>query len=92
MLGVTGDTKEFDKGEHLEFSSAVQAVVDYFGPTDFLQMDTHRLPNGMIHDSPDSPESRLIGGPIQNNKDKVQKANPITYVSQNDPPLFDCPR
>ncbi|MEJ5258855.1 MAG: alpha/beta hydrolase [Anaerohalosphaeraceae bacterium] len=88
MLGVTGDTKEFDKGEHLEFSSAVQAVVDYFGPTDFLQMDDHRLPGGMVHNSPDSPASLLIGGPIQENKDKVQKANPITYVSPKAPPFL----
>jgi acetyl esterase/lipase len=88
MLGVTGDVKEFDKGDNLEFSSAVQAVVDYFGPTDFLQMDAHRLPGGMVHNTPDSPASLLIGGPIQENKEKVQKANPITYVSKNDPPFL----
>jgi hypothetical protein len=36
----------------------VQAVCDFFGPTDFLQMDAHRLPNArLVHDSPDSPAS-----------------------------------
>jgi acetyl esterase/lipase len=88
MLGTTGDIKEFEVGANLDISSRVQAVVDYFGPTDFLQMDAQRLPNGMVHDAPDSPESQLIGGPIQENIDRVAKANPITYVSKDDPPFL----
>lgn len=90
MLGTTGDTKEFDKGGNLDQSSRVQAVVDYFGPTDFLQMDAHRLPNGQLHDPADSPESQLVGGPIQENKNKTERANPITYVTSNAPPFLIC--
>ena len=30
----------------------------------------------------------LIGGAIQENKDKAAKANPITYVSKDDPPFL----
>ena len=45
MLGTTGHTTEYAVGEYLDVSSKVQAVVDYFGPTDFLQMDTQRLPD-----------------------------------------------
>lgn len=78
MLGTAGDVAEFEVGENLKVSSKVQAVVDYFGPTDFLQMDAHRLPDGLVHDAPDSPESKLVGGPIQAHKDRVAKANPIT--------------
>ena len=88
MLGTTGDVNEFEVGEHLEVSSRVQAVVDYYGPTDFLQMDAHRLPDGLVHDAPDSPESKLVGGPIQEHKDRVAKANPITYVSEDDSPFL----
>jgi acetyl esterase/lipase len=88
MLGTTGDTTLFDVGENLEVSSRVQAVADWFGPTDFLQMDAHRLPNGMVHNSPGSPESRLIGGPLQKNKDRAEKANPITYITHNTPPFL----
>ncbi len=88
MLGTAGDVNEFEVGEHLEYSSRVQAVVDYFGPTDFLQMDDHRLPNGQVHNDPNSPESLLIGGYIQDNKDKVAKANPITYVTKDDAPFL----
>jgi acetyl esterase/lipase len=88
MLGTTGDMNEFDVGENLSVSSRVQAVVDYFGPTDFLQMEEHRLPNGMVHNSPDSPESKLIGGNIQDNPEKAAKANPITYITKDDPPFL----
>jgi acetyl esterase/lipase len=90
MLGTTSDTQEFDVGPHLDQSSRVQAVVNYFGPTDFLQMDAHRLPNGQRHDPADSPESQLIGGPIQENPDKAARANPIRYVSAGDPPFLIC--
>jgi acetyl esterase/lipase len=90
MLGTTGDVKDFDVGANLDQSSHVQAVVDYFGPTDFLQMDAHRLPSGMIHDPANSPESELIGGAIQENPDKAARANPITYVMPGDPPFLIC--
>ena len=88
MLGTTGDVAEFEVGENLEVSSRIQAVVDYFGPTDFLQMDAQSLPDGLVHDAPDSPESQLVGGPIQEHKDRVARANPITYVSKDDPPIL----
>ncbi|MDZ4290102.1 MAG: prolyl oligopeptidase family serine peptidase, partial [Prosthecobacter sp.] len=78
LLGTSGDEKVFDVGANLDQSSRVQAVCDYFGPTDFLRM-------GGSHDDADSPESLLIGGPIQQHKDKAAQANPITYVSKDDP-------
>jgi acetyl esterase/lipase len=81
MLGTTGDVKEFDVGEHLDHSSRVQAVVDFYGPTDFLQ-------NAFAVASPKTPEAALIGGPILDNKDKAAKANPIPYVTRDDPPFL----
>jgi acetyl esterase/lipase len=88
LLGTTGDVTFFETGEHLNESSAVQAVVDYFGPTDLLQMDDHRVPDGMVHNTSDSPESQLVGGPIQEKKELVTRANPITYVTRNDAPFL----
>lgn len=69
-------------------SSAVQAAIDLFGPTDFLAMDAHRLPDGQVHDEPGSPESQLMGFPIQTNPAAVEKANPASYVRVDSPPLF----
>jgi acetyl esterase/lipase len=90
-IGTAGDAGGFDVGEHLEIPSAVQAVCDYFGPTDFTQMNAHRPPGATFeHEGPDSPESRLVGGPVEldANAAKVQRANPIRYASSGDPPLL----
>ncbi len=86
MLGVTGGVAEFEKGENLDQSSRVQAVCDWFGPTDFTLMN--QFPGDMDHDAPDSPEAQLIGGPVQENKEKAQRANPVTYVTADDPPFL----
>lgn len=85
LLGTSGDVKELEgKGGAAEFSSRAQAVVDWFGPTDFLKMGKNKID----HDAANSPESLLVGGPIQENKEKVAAANPITYVSKDDPPFL----
>jgi acetyl esterase/lipase len=88
MLGTAGHERSFEVGEHLEYSSRVQAVLDFFGPTDFLQMDAHRLPEGLVHDTADSPESELVGGPIQERPAEVSRANPVTYVTADVPPFL----
>ena len=89
LLGTSDHTKEFDVGEHLDQSSRVQAVCDYFGPTDLLQMDSHALPDARLkHDAPNSPESQLIGGPIQERKVEAARANPITYITKGAPPFL----
>jgi acetyl esterase/lipase len=90
MLGTSGDVAELEgESGNLDQSSRVQAVCDFFGPTDFLLMQRDSLPNGPIdHDAEDSPESQLIGGPIQDNPRKVASANPITYVTPDDPPCL----
>ena len=69
-----------------EGDSKVQAVVDWFGPTALRRMSMY--PSRMDHDSPASPESRLVGGPVQQNAELADKANPITYVDKTDPPFL----
>jgi acetyl esterase/lipase len=89
MLGVTGEVKEFDTGENLHESSRVQAVVDYFGPTELLMMGKQSKVTGPVdHDAPNSPEARLIGGSLQENEAKARRASPITYVSKDDAPML----
>jgi acetyl esterase/lipase len=89
LLGVSAGVEELEgQLEEGEAPARVRAVVDFFGPTDFLQMDAHALPGGMKHDPAESPESQLIGGPIQENREKVARANPVTYVSSGDAPFL----
>jgi acetyl esterase/lipase len=88
MLGVSGGVKELEGslGKHLDQSSRVTCVADYFGPTNLLTMGD--FPSSMNHNSANSPESRLIGGAVQEHKDKARNASPATYVSGDDPPFF----
>jgi acetyl esterase/lipase len=91
LLGTSGGVKPLEgSGGNPEFSSRVQAVCDWFGPTDFLQMEAHALTPGrpFSHDAVDSPESLFIGGAIQENKEKARAANPITYVTPDAPPFL----
>lgn len=86
LLGTTGDVTKFDEGPNLEQPSRVQAVCDFFGPTDFLKIGD--FGSKMDHYLANSPASRLIGGPVKENDKAVQNANPITYVSKDDPPFL----
>lgn len=87
LLGTSGDVADLegDLG-NTDVSSRVQAVCDWFGPTDFLRMND--VEGNIDHNAPDSPESKLVGGPIQDHPDRVARANPITYVSDDDPPFL----
>lgn len=86
LVGTSGDVKEFDAGAHLDQSSRVQAVCDYYGPTDFTVFVT--TPGYESHASAQSPEAKLIGGAVMDNKDKAARVNPITYVTKDDPPFL----
>ena len=79
LLGTTGNTKAFDVGPNLSQPSRVQAVCDWSGPTDL----------GLyVRSGPDDALGRLIGGAIQDNRAKVARADPATYVSRGVPPFL----
>jgi len=97
LTGTSGSVREYtvdsatadlegNIGLFGSYSSSVDAVVDWFGPTDFLTMDS--CGSQMAHNPANSPESNLIGGPIQENPDKCALANPMTYVDASDPPFL----
>lgn len=86
LLGTSGEVKELDVGDHLDQSSHVQAVCDYYGPTDFEAFVTR--PGYESHASPTSAEAKLLGGAVLENLELAAKANPITHVTSNDPPFL----
>jgi acetyl esterase/lipase len=92
MLGTScgADGVEGADLGYADESSCVQAVVDWFGPTDFLQMDAQFEGTScpQTHDAADSPESAYLGVPIQDAPDLAAQANPITYVTADAPPFL----
>ncbi len=98
MAGTSGSVKKFklgdqvvdiegDLGQHTNFSSSVDAVVNWFGPTNMLVMDSCGGTN-FIHNDAKSPASLYVGGPIQLNKEKTLLASPTTYIDPLDPPFL----
>jgi len=92
LLGTSCGVAELEGADlgNTEQSSCVQAVVDWFGPTDFLQMDQQFAGTSCpaTHDAADSPESVLLGAPIQTVPEQAQAVNPITYVTSDAPPFL----
>jgi acetyl esterase/lipase len=88
MLGVSGGVKQLEGslGPHAKFDSRVAAVVDFFGPTDFLKMND--FPSRIDHDAANSPESKLVGGAIQEHPERCRQASPLAYVTSDDAPFL----
>jgi len=80
-VGSTTVDLEGTVGGNIEFSSNVDAVVDWFGPVDMAHMNNCETVN-----DEKSPEAVLIGGAPADNPDLVALISPITYVSSQ------CPR
>jgi acetyl esterase/lipase len=91
MAALT-DADTFTGDEHASYSSSVQAVVDGYGPSAFLEMDAHRdpgpsadpespsLPPGAKSTDANSFESAFLGAPIATIPERVAAASPLTYV------------
>jgi len=94
LLGTSVNVKELEDltQGNADQTSRVIAVVDWFGPTDFLKMDEQlkesKVTNPQVHSVPDSPESELIGKNITDAPDLVKAVNPETYITPDDPPFF----
>lgn len=97
LLGTSGDVEDDflvgENNENLEYSSDVQAVVDWFGPLEFLKMDEQFAASGITPimgttSSDSSAESKYIGGNITENEKLTEKANPANYISESDPYFF----
>lgn len=92
LLGTTCGVAELEGADlgNADQSSCVQAVVDWFGPIDFLKMQEQLTAAGCSASTDDasSPESKLIGAPIQTVPEKVALTNPMNYITADDAPFF----
>jgi len=90
LLGVTGNIRDFDVGENLDQSSAVQCVVDWFGPADFLRWGTTdmRMPENPNPPPANSPLTRLIGGPVSTHQEAARRASPLFFVQRDSAPFL----
>ena len=84
LLGTTPHKKEFDVGENLDQSSAVQAVCDIFGPTDLIAfadfMPLIASKGGVL--------GRLLGGTVSEKRELAVLASPIFHITKECPPFL----
>lgn len=77
LLGLAGPDAGFDRGQYLDQSSAVQAVVDMFGPADLNDFSNA------------SPFARFILQTSLGSSTALRRsASPITYVDPGAPPFL----
>ncbi|MEU5669822.1 alpha/beta hydrolase [Micromonospora sp. NPDC047753] len=80
MVALTGDDQD---------DTHVRAAVCWYAPSNLLTMQSQAHPSGTIdHDAADSPESLLIGAPLPDNPGLGRAASPITYVTDQAPPML----
>jgi acetyl esterase/lipase len=81
MLGVT-DAKDGLEGDVSDkaTSSRVQAVVNYFGPTDMLASDIPPVSQPLLRD--------FLGGSPFEKFEEARKASPLTFLTKDDPPIL----
>ncbi len=80
MLGYSADVPELEgDGGHAGFSSAVQAVVDLYGPVDITLPEARDNPTVL----------RFFGGKTYDEApEQYRLASPITHLDKNDPPTL----
>jgi acetyl esterase/lipase len=88
MLGATGESTLFETEEWAGYSSAVKAVVDWYGPIDLLRMRKYALEKNPDSDEEDELLFRLFAGcPISDkNHEWLASMSPEQYLSPRTPP------
>jgi len=80
-IGVWGHSAGGHLAAWLALTRPVAAAVTISAPTDFLSM-------GGWHDAPDSPESRLVGAPVQSAPGLTRAADPARAIHPASPPML----
>ena len=88
LLGTSAGVAEFDDPAYgnPEVSSAVNAVVDFYGPVDLVAADVMLAANPACAETlrsanePDPASSQLLGAPPDEVPELAATANPITYL------------
>jgi acetyl esterase/lipase len=94
LLGTAGGKKAFAPvGGNEAQSDRVQAVCDFFGPTDFNTVmqqaaDDKNVTNIFKFNTPSDPYSGLIGVSLGSDQQKGEAVSPVHYVSKDNPPIL----
>lgn len=88
LIGVTNNNPYYEGslGAYTKESSSVQAILDFYGPTNFLTILKQSTPHGLDVRVP--ALKLLLGKPVEEVPELARKASPVFLVDSNDPPLL----
>jgi acetyl esterase/lipase len=88
LVGTTNGHSELEGtvGDHVGQSSDVQAIVSYFGASNFMTILKQSTPHGLKVRVP--ALELFIGGQPEDIPEVAQLASPVFHVDADDPPLF----
>ena len=88
LAGVTNNDRELEGnvGKYTQTSSSIQAILDYYGPTNFTTIMKQSTPHGVSVRGP--AIALLLGHTVDNATDMAKKASPVLQVDDHDPPLL----
>jgi acetyl esterase/lipase len=88
MLAATGNVRDFDVGENLDQSSAIQCGVDVFGPADLVDWKPASKNPIIQTTGSESVIVKLLGGTAAEKPELAKRASPLTWVTKDCAPLF----
>ncbi len=93
LLGTSGGTKAFAPiGGNEDQSDRVQAVCDFYGPSDFntvmAQAAADPTRSVIKFNTPEDPYSNLIGVPLGSDTAKGEAVSPVHYASKESAPMI----
>lgn len=91
LLGTTGNIKELEGevGGNREYSSAVQGVVNWGGPSDLSTIDQQaQTPGAKFISSRGGQVTALLGAYAPENQALAKDASPVTYASSQNSPML----
>ncbi|WP_145309298.1 alpha/beta hydrolase [Gimesia fumaroli] len=88
LMGVTNGHPQLEGklGDFDDESSSVQAIVDYYGPTNFMTILPQSTPHGLSVRVP--ALQLLLGDRPERTPDLAKLASPVFHVDDQDPPLL----
>lgn len=87
LLGTTGDTRDFDVGEHLDRSSEVRCVCELFGPADLESFLKDPELETFLQQE-DKAIRRFLGGDPREKLDLAYRASPTFHVDAASVPFL----
>ena len=83
MVALTGDFPEFKTEDNAEYSDAVQAAADFYGPSDVTKINDFPRNPVFTADKEHIPEDILYGGCVIDHPEISQPGNPLNYISED---------